>query len=108
MRCSRIASRRPGNRCSSGMVPLSKNSSISASLPSATISTIFSWPSLAAAAKEGHEKIVEMVAEGNDALMEEFFDKGTIPDEHLLPGLRDAIREHRMFPLLYTSGLGNI
>ena len=63
---------------------------------------------LADAAKEGHEKIVELVAEGNDALMEEFFDKGTIPDEHLLPGLRDAIREHRMFPLLYTSGLGNI
>ena len=63
---------------------------------------------LADAAKEGHEKIVELVAEGNDALMEEFFDKGTIPDEHLLPGLRDAIREHRIFPLLYTSGLGNI
>ncbi|HMK29678.1 MAG TPA: elongation factor G, partial [Terriglobales bacterium] len=60
------------------------------------------------AAKAGHEKLVEMIAEGNDALMEEFFDKGTIPEEHLIPGLRDAIREHRIFPVLYTSGLGNI
>jgi elongation factor G len=63
---------------------------------------------VADAAKAGHEKIVELVAEGNDALMEEFFDKGTIPDEHLLPGLRDAIREDRIFPVLFASGLGNI
>ena len=60
------------------------------------------------AAKAAHEKVVELVAEGNDALMEEFFDKGTIPEEHLIPGLREAIKEHRIFPLLYTSGLGNI
>ena len=33
---------------------------------------------LEAAAKEAHEKLVEIVAEGNDELMEEFFDKGTI------------------------------
>ena len=32
----------PGSRCSSGIVPFSKNSSMSASLPSAMISTIFS------------------------------------------------------------------
>ena len=63
---------------------------------------------LAEAAKAGHEKLVEMVAEGNDALMEEFFDQGTIPDEHLIPGLRDAIRERRLFPVLFTSGLGNL
>jgi elongation factor G len=63
---------------------------------------------LAEAAKEGHEKIVELIAEGNDALMEEFFDKGTIADEHLLPGLREAIRDRRIFPVLYASGLGNL
>ncbi|MGA2216193.1 MAG: GTP-binding protein, partial [Bryobacteraceae bacterium] len=34
---------------------------------------------LAEAAKQGHEALVEMVAEGNDALLEEFFDKGTLP-----------------------------
>jgi elongation factor G len=60
------------------------------------------------AAKAAHEKLVEMIAEGNDALMEEFFDKGTIAEEHLVPGLHDAIREDRIFPVLVASGLGNI
>jgi len=61
-----------------------------------------------AAAKEAHEKLVEMIAEGNDALMEEFFEKGTIPEEHLIPALHDAIREDRIFPVLFASGLGNV
>ena len=63
---------------------------------------------LAAAAQEAHEKLVEMIAEGNDTLMEEFFDKGTIPEEHLIPALHEAIREDRIFPVLFASGLGNI
>jgi elongation factor G len=63
---------------------------------------------LKATAQEWHEKLVELVAEGNDALMEEFFDKGTIPEEHLVPALHEAIREDRIFPVLFASGLGNI
>ena len=63
---------------------------------------------LKASAQEWHEKLVELVAEGNDALMEEFFEKGTIPEEHLVPALHDAIREDRIFPVLFASGLGNI
>jgi elongation factor G len=62
---------------------------------------------LAEAAKNAHENVVELVAEGNDALMEEFFEKGTIPEEHLMPGLREAICQDRIFPVLFTSGLGN-
>src|SRR5262249_55409248 len=49
-------------------------------------------------AQAAHEKLVEMIAEGNDALMEEFFDKGTIPEEHLIPALHDAIRQDKIFP----------
>ena len=63
---------------------------------------------LADAAKEAHEKLVELVAEGKDELMEEFFEKGTIPEEHLVPALHEAIREDKIFPVLFTSGLGNI
>jgi elongation factor G len=63
---------------------------------------------MADAAKAGHEAIVELVAEGNDELMQEFFDKGTIPDEHLVPGLRAAIVAHRLFPVMFASGLGNL
>src|SRR5437762_8945154 len=63
---------------------------------------------LAEQAQTAHEKLVELVAEGDDALMEEFFDKGTIPEEHLIPALHDAIREDKIFPVLFTSGLGNV
>ena len=60
------------------------------------------------AAQAAHEKLVEMIAEGNDGLMEEFFEKGTIPEEHLIPALHNAIREDRIFPVLFASGLGNV
>jgi elongation factor G len=63
---------------------------------------------LEAAAKEAHEKLVELVAEGDDKMMEEFFEKGTIPEEDLVPALHDAIRQDKIFPVLFTSGLGNI
>src|SRR5213595_2074892 len=59
---------------------------------------------MAEAAKKGHEAIVELVAEGNDELMQEFFDSGTIPEEHLVPGLRAAIVAHKIFPLMFASG----
>ena len=59
-------------------------------------------------AQEAHERLVELVAEGNDALMEEFFEKGTIPEEHLVPALHNAIREDKIFPVIFASGLGNI
>ena len=48
---------------------------------------------LADAAQKAHEALVEMVAEGNDALLEEFFEKGTLPVEHIIEGLRQAVRE---------------
>jgi elongation factor G len=63
---------------------------------------------MADVAKEAHEKLVELVAEGKDSLMEEFFETGTIPEEHLVPALHEAIREDKLFPVLFTSGLGNI
>src|SRR5437764_4388915 len=59
-------------------------------------------------AKAAHEALVELVAEGKDELMEEFFEKGTIPEDHLIGALHEAIREDRIFPVLFASGLGNI
>jgi len=61
-----------------------------------------------AAAQAAHETLVEMVAEGNDALMEEFFDKGTLPPEHILEGIQAGIRDLRLFPVLCCSALHNI
>ena len=59
-------------------------------------------------AKAAHEALVELVAEGKDELMEEFFREGTIPEEHLVGALHEAIREDRIFPVLYVSGLRNV
>jgi elongation factor G len=63
---------------------------------------------LADAAQKAHEALVEMVAEGNDALMEEFFTEGTLPAEHIIDGLRQGIKELRIFPVLASSSLHNI
>jgi elongation factor G len=62
----------------------------------------------AEAAAKAHEALVEMVAEGNDKLMEEFFDKGTIPVEDLVPGLALAVADRRIYPVAVASGLHGI
>src|SRR5215469_14585533 len=58
--------------------------------------------------QKAHEALVELVAEGKDELMEEFFREGTIPEDHLIAALHEAIREDRIFPVLYESGLRNV
>jgi elongation factor G len=59
-------------------------------------------------AQAAHEKLVELVAEGDDSLMEKFFEAGTLAEADLVPALHNAIREDRIFPVLFASGLGNI
>jgi elongation factor G len=61
-----------------------------------------------AAAASGHEALVEMVAEGDDKLMEEFFNTGTLPLQHLVAGLKDAVKNRRMFPVLCAAASRNI
>ncbi|MBI2818929.1 MAG: elongation factor G [Acidobacteria bacterium] len=61
--------------------------------------------SVAAAARE---KLIEMIAEGNDAYMEEFFDKGTLAPEHIIEGLRDAVAKQSLYPILCSSATGLI
>lgn len=65
-------------------------------------------PYLASEAKTAHEVLVEMVAEGNDELLDEFFREGTLPIPHIVDGLRQAYRERRLFPVLAGSALHNV
>ena len=60
------------------------------------------------AATSAHEKLVEMVAEGDDELMEEFFREGTIPIEDLIPGVRKAIVAEKIVPVLMVSSTRNV
>ena len=62
-----------------------------------------------AAARAAHEALVETRAEGKGRrLMGEFFAEGTIPEQHLISALHEAIREDRIFPVLFASGLANV
>jgi len=59
-------------------------------------------------AQAAHEKLIEMVAEGDDKLMEKFFEAGTLSEAELVPALHNAIREDKIFPVIFSSGLGNV
>ena len=63
---------------------------------------------MAEEAQAAHEALVEMVAEGEDELMQEFFDKGTLPAEDLKKGLREEFEAKQIFPVLMSSALHNI
>jgi elongation factor G len=62
---------------------------------------------MAEEAEKAHAKLVEMIAEGDDALMEEFFDKGTLPEEKLQEGLHQAIMTEKVFPVMVSSAFHN-
>ena len=57
------------------------------------------------AARDG---LIEMVAEADDALMEKFFEAGTLTQEELTAGLTRAFRAAKLFPVVCTSSLHNI
>jgi elongation factor G len=54
-------------------------------------------------ADDEHKNLVEMVAEGEDHLMEKFFANGTLEASDLLPGLQEEIAERKVFPVMCVS-----
>src|SRR5690606_29306589 len=63
---------------------------------------------LADAAQTAREQLIEMVAEADDALMERFFEAGTLTQDELVAGLSAAVRAGRVAPLLCAAALPNI
>jgi elongation factor G len=63
---------------------------------------------MADAAKTAHDALVEIIAEGKDELMEEFFEQGTLGEEHMISGLREAIENDKLFPILCGSAYQNV
>jgi len=59
-------------------------------------------------AERAREALIEMVAEADDALMEKFFDAGTLTQDELVSGLKRGVAAARVFPLLCASALSNI
>jgi elongation factor G len=65
-------------------------------------------PDLESAAQAGRDALIEMVAEADDALMEKFFESGTLSQEELVEGLKRAVGGARVFPLVCVSAAANI
>ncbi len=59
-------------------------------------------------AEEWREKLIEKVAEGDDTLMERFFEQGGLSQEELLDGLKREVSHHEIFPVLFASASHNI
>jgi elongation factor G len=63
---------------------------------------------LATDAQRAREALIEMVAEADDALMEKFFDAGTLTQEDLVSGLKRGVAAGRIFPVVCTSATINL
>ena len=49
------------------------------------------------------EKLIETIAESDDALLEKYFENGTLEDEDLLPNINKAIANSRLCPVFAVS-----
>ncbi len=63
---------------------------------------------MADTATTAREALIEMVAEADDSLMEQFFEAGTLSQDELERGLRTAVTSRRIFPLVCTSAGTNV
>jgi elongation factor G len=52
--------------------------------------------------------LIEAVAEADEALMEKFFENGTLTQDELTAGLATGVRNSHVFPVYCASGLKNI
>jgi elongation factor G len=59
-------------------------------------------------AQTAREALIEMVAEADDALMEKFFDAGTLTQEELVGGLKRGVAAARIFPVVCMSAAANV
>ncbi|MGQ9629173.1 MAG: elongation factor G [bacterium] len=60
------------------------------------------------ALEEARVKIVEAVAEMDEALMEKYFDEGTLPDSDVERGLRAGVSQGAVIPVFCGSAYNNI
>lgn len=52
---------------------------------------------------KARERLIELVAESDDALMEKYFEEGTLPDEDVLPNVKKAIERSKLCPVFAVS-----
>jgi elongation factor G len=60
------------------------------------------------AANQAHVVLMEAAAEGDDALMEKYFENGELTTSEILAGLRSVVRAGAIVPVLVSSGVQEI
>jgi elongation factor G len=60
------------------------------------------------AAEDAHKNLVEVAAEGDDALMEKYFDKGELTQEEIIKGLAAGIQKNAFVPVLVSAGAAEV
>jgi elongation factor G len=65
-------------------------------------------PEFAEEADQLHNELIENIAENDEKLMELFFEKGTLTEDEMRSGLREAMIRHQLFPIFLTSAIENI
>ena len=55
-----------------------------------------------------HKQLIEFTAEADDALMEKFFEQGSLTEEQLRQGEHAAVQKQNIIPLFCTNAAGNI
>lgn len=59
-------------------------------------------------AEELHQALVEAAAEGEEELMEKFFEQDSLSEEDIIHGLKTGIRNGDVYPLLITAAKKNM
>ncbi|HLP16942.1 MAG TPA: elongation factor G [Bacteroidota bacterium] len=55
-----------------------------------------------------HEELIEKIAESDEALLDKFFEIGTLADEEIRKGLHEAIRDRKVYPIFCASPATNV
>ncbi len=59
-------------------------------------------------AEKMHEELIEYIAESDDALLEKFFEEGTLSEEEMRAGLHSAVQRQTFIPLFCISAESNV
>jgi elongation factor G len=72
--------------------------------PSGPMAEESEWPEeLHATADPAREKLIEAVAESDDALIEKYLDEGTLPEADIIRGAKEGFANARLAPVLVGS-----
>jgi elongation factor G len=59
-------------------------------------------------AKTLHEQMIELIAESDDSLLEQFFANGSLTEEELRGGIHRAFQQGTLIPVFCTAGESNV